>query len=147
LNITKVSYSRKYNLGNYETLDVAAEAVLNEKDNPLEVWTILADNTEMWYIAEKNKKANPQPKQPSTPQPQVTQPKPETVANIDILKEFTEEQEKRLTAERKGDYWKINPKHFLAPTVFGQISEVVKGLGGKYVPASPDVPGHWTVPL
>jgi hypothetical protein len=145
LNITKVSYSRKYNLGNYESLDVAAEAVLNEKDNPLEVWTILADNTEMWYIAEKNKKANPQPKQPSTPQPQATQPKPEAVANIDILKEFPEEVESRLTAERKGNYWIIRPKHFLGSELFAQISATVRVLHGEYVSAGKE--SHWMVPL
>ena len=144
MNITKVSYSRKYNLGNYETLDVAAEAVLNEKDNPLEAWSILADNTEMWFIAEKNKKANPQQKQPSTPQPNATQPKPEAVKNIDILKEFTEEQENRLTAERKGDYWIIRPKHFLGSELFAQISATVRSLQGEYISAGKD--SHWRVP-
>ena len=55
MNITKVSYTRKFNIGNYESCDLMVEAQLNEKDNPLEVWSILADNTEMWYINSQSK--------------------------------------------------------------------------------------------
>ena len=72
MNITKVAYSRKFNLGNYETLDLSIEAQLSEKDNPLEVWSILADNAEMWFIAQNNKQtAKLQPQQ--TQQPQASQ--------------------------------------------------------------------------
>ena len=71
MNITKVSYSRKFSLPNYENLDLSIEAQLNEKDNPLEVWSILSDNAEMWFIGERNKKAKTQvPLQ--QPVPQVT---------------------------------------------------------------------------
>jgi replication factor A1 len=56
VKITKVSFSRKYNLGNYETLDVGAEAELTEQDNPLEAWSILRDNAEMWFIDQQRKK-------------------------------------------------------------------------------------------
>jgi len=74
MNITKVSYSRKFSLPNYENLDLSIEAQLNEKDNPLDVWSILADNTEIWFI-EKTRKAKQDVKPQTTPQqpaPQAT---------------------------------------------------------------------------
>lgn len=62
MNITKVYFGRKFSLGNFEMLELGVEAALNEKDNPLEVWSILSDNAEMWFISQKNKKsAAPQP--------------------------------------------------------------------------------------
>ena len=78
MNITKVSYSRKFSLPNYENLDLSIEAQLNEKDNPLEVWSILADNTEMWFIDHQRKKETPKPAQTPTTQPVGTPLKNET---------------------------------------------------------------------
>jgi hypothetical protein len=72
------------------------------------------------------------------------QPKKEPAS---ILARFNPEQASRLDAIQENGVWKISPKHFLPPPIFGEISEVVKGLGGKYVPATPNVPGHWTAPL
>lgn len=63
MNINKVAVTRKFNLGNYESLDLSAEATLNEKDNPLEVWQILRDNIEMEFVAMQ--KPKPQPKTPA----------------------------------------------------------------------------------
>ena len=145
MNITKVSYSRKFSLGNYETLDLSVEAALNEKDNPLEVWNILADNTEMWYISEKNKKEKSASTAPTTTTsaPATQQPK-EQARNIDILKEFTEEQENRLTAKREGNAWIITPKQFLGTEMFAQISATIRSLHGEYISAGKD--SHWRVP-
>jgi hypothetical protein len=70
-----------------------------------------------------------------------------TKAPAGILARFNPEQAANLDAQQVNGQWALNPKHFLPPTVFGQINETVKGLKGKYVPASPNVPGHWTVPL
>ena len=67
MKITKVSVNRKFNLGNYETLDMAAEAELNEKDNPLEVWNIIRDNIEMCFTDMQRPK--PKPVQPEHPKP------------------------------------------------------------------------------
>ena len=80
MKITKVMVNRKFFLGNFETLDMAAEAELSEQDNPLEVWQILRDNIEMQYISMGNKKSqapppmkDPQPKQETT-KPTVNDP-------------------------------------------------------------------------
>lgn len=67
MKITKVGFTRKFNLGGYESLDVSAEAELNEKDNALEVWTILKDNAEMWFIDLQRAKTKPQQTEPEMP--------------------------------------------------------------------------------
>ena len=81
MKISKVMVNRKFNLGNYETLDMAAEAELSETDSPLEVWTILRDNLEMEFTNMQSKtpehKLSPFVKVPasqSTPQTPTAKP-------------------------------------------------------------------------
>lgn len=76
MNITKVSYSHKFNLGNYETCDLGVEAQLNEKDNLQEVWNILADNVEMWFINKMRSASKQDAKLPTVPQPPTVTPLP-----------------------------------------------------------------------
>lgn len=68
MKITKVMVNRKFNLGNYETLDLAAEAEINDTDNPIETWNILRDNIEMTAFNMQRKTATP-PQQPPAPKP------------------------------------------------------------------------------
>jgi hypothetical protein len=56
MKITKVMVNRKFNLGNYESIDVAAEAELSEKDTAFEVWSILKDNADNWFMESKKPK-------------------------------------------------------------------------------------------
>ncbi len=70
MQIKLVKVQQKFNLGNYQSLSLAAEAELNEKDNPLEAWNILRDNIEMCFT-DMQRKRN-QPTQQQKPQ---TQPK------------------------------------------------------------------------
>jgi len=70
LKIIKVSYTRKFNLGGYETEDVTAEAEVAENENFLETWTILRDNAEMWHLDnERKRERKPQPKPTEEPEP------------------------------------------------------------------------------
>jgi hypothetical protein len=62
MKIVKVMVNHKFNLGNYETLDIAAEAELSEHDTAFEVWSILKDNAEHWFMESKK------PKPPQVPQ-------------------------------------------------------------------------------
>ena len=55
MKIVKVMVNRKFFLGNFETLDMAAEAELSENDNPLATWELIRDNIEMEYIAMQSK--------------------------------------------------------------------------------------------
>ncbi len=148
--ISKIVYNRKFNLGNYETQDLTIEAQLNEKDNPLEVWTILADNTEMWHIdymrkrnAESGGAAKSTPNVQSSPnQPPNSPPK----ASIDKIKQrFPSQYESELTFEQKGEYCIIKPKQFLGPIIFGDICGIIREIGGEYISAGKDSHSHWRV--
>jgi hypothetical protein len=145
MNITKVAYTRKFNLGNYETLDLSIEAVLNEKDNPLEVWSILSDNAEMWFISERNKKAKTQviPQQPA---PQATQAKSSVQAIENVRKRFPEDLENRLDFEEKDGCIIVKGKQFLGSEAFREVLDTVISMGGKYIPASNNAHPYFTIP-
>jgi hypothetical protein len=73
MKITKVMVNRKFNLGNYESIDISAEAELGEKDTAFEVWSILKDNADNWFMESKK----PKPVQvPPSVAPSPVQPKP-----------------------------------------------------------------------
>lgn len=74
MRITKVSVTRKFNLGSYENITLSAEAELAEKDNALEVWNILKDNAEMCFLDMQRKK---QAQSQTNPKPATTQKQPE----------------------------------------------------------------------
>jgi hypothetical protein len=139
MNITKVSYSRKFSLSNYENLDLSIEAQLGEKDNPLEVWSILADNAEMWFISERNKKAKPQ----TAPQQPAPQAKPATQTIESIRKKFPAGIESKIDFAEKNGYIIIKSKQFLDSEAFREVLDTVLSLGGEYVSAGKDT--HWRV--
>jgi hypothetical protein len=149
VNITKVSFNQKFNLGNYESIDVGAEAQLSDKDNPLEVWTILRDNAEMWFISEKNKKPTPHLEQP-LPLPQTSTPKTQQLTNkntdpITTLRaNFTEEIDQKLNYKQQNSSILIHPKNFLGSEIFAEISTIVRRLRGEYISAGRD--SHWRIP-
>jgi hypothetical protein len=70
LKIDRARITRKFNLGNYETLDVGFEASLGEKDNPLDVCRQLEDLCELYLQARTAKpeaKPKPEVKAPTSP--------------------------------------------------------------------------------
>lgn len=62
MNIKTVSVSRKFNLGNYESLDLYMEADLAANENPKEALAILRDNLEMTFA--EMQRAKPKPAEP-----------------------------------------------------------------------------------
>jgi hypothetical protein len=56
-NIKKVAYRRKFNLGNYETLDIELEAEVNEGENVDAVLDDLATEILSWKNARVQKAA------------------------------------------------------------------------------------------
>src|SRR5208282_3057097 len=143
MQITKVSFTRKYNLGNYESCDISMEAQIDEKDNPLEVMTILSDNIEMEYIALQQKKQPPKEpfKSPMETannaqrerEATAAQKQPDQIERIRM--QFPEDIEARLDFAKNGNYIQINPKQFLGTEIFARISTTVRGLGGEYISA------------
>jgi hypothetical protein len=64
MRIIEVTYQRKINTGNYENVCIGAKAELGPNDNPQEVWSILKDNVEMWWVDQQK----PKPVVPVVPQ-------------------------------------------------------------------------------
>lgn len=135
--ISKISYNRKFNLGNYETQDLTIEAQLNEKDNPLEVWTILADNTEMWHIdymrkrnAESGGAAKSTPNVQSSPNQPPNSP-PKLPAELSKHVEF------------RNDRTAVTTEFIRDRQLWGKINDEMKKLGYEWVSAGAD--SHWRV--
>jgi hypothetical protein len=51
----------------------------------------------------------------------------------------------KLNFEQKDNYWIIKPKGFLGGDLFGDIAEIVRGLGGEYISAGKD--SHFRVKI
>jgi len=144
MNITKASYSRKFNLGNYESMDVSAEADLAPDDSVLDVWTVLRDNAEFWFNDQKNKKPNPRQEQPPTTQS--NQATKTTQSTEDRIRQaFPTNLEALLEFKQANRIVLIKPKNFLGSEIFADISAIVKDLKGAYVSAGRD--SHWEVPV
>lgn len=72
MELDRVKLNRKYNLGNYETIDVGFEAETNEQDNPLDVLKHLEDMAELYLQARTAKtEQKPQPKPQPKPKPEL----------------------------------------------------------------------------
>jgi hypothetical protein len=142
--ISKVSFTRKFSLGNFENLDLSIEAQLNEKDNPLDVWSVLSDNTENWFREHQKKDkviAGRDEGKTTVSAPSVASPpKPSTTPL-----QMPEAIEHLTTASFIDGFHIITPKHFLPPADFNIVNDWVKQQHGEYVKATNDVPGHWKV--
>lgn len=139
MKITKAVFERTFNMGNYESLRVGAEAELGENDNALEVWSILRDNSEMWYIDQQRKKqaekggVNSSVTQPATATAPSPQPSPP------ILEKFTPQQRSLLTVKNGSIY----PKEYIEDKfVWIAINVAAEAQGYKWVKAGDQ--SHWS---
>ena len=73
MKIDRISVARKFNLGNYETLDVGVEAILGERENPLEAWKVLENMAEL-YLQSRTAKPSEKPVAEEKPTPPQEQP-------------------------------------------------------------------------
>ena len=148
MRIVKVTFNRKFNLGNYESLDVGAEAELAENDTAMEVWTILKDNAEMWFIDQQRKRKEPSPEAKKVAS-QITsgaEKKPEPTGNppTELLHSFPEDLRNLLEFIEMPKLWYVKPVSFLGAENFARASQAVRALGGKYV--SEGKTSHFEIP-
>ena len=140
MKIKKVTFTRKFNLGNYESYDVSAEAELAENENFLDVWTILRDNAEMWHL-DQQRKTEKQPPQPQLkPQPREV----ERATAKGILNEFPPELANLLDVSEVGQVWILKPITFLGTEKWKQINDIVKACDGRWIGAGKE--SNWEVP-
>lgn len=140
---TAISINRKFNLGNYETLDVGLEATLTEQDNPLDAFRQLENMTEL-YLQNRLSKQPGFESRPASPQTAKEQPATKPVTIDSVKATFPEDLEAKLTFEDKTDSIILKPKQFLGSETFAKIGSVVRGLNGKYVSAGKD--SHFRIP-
>jgi len=71
----------------------------------------------------------------------LAQASPETPAKRqldDVRTAFSEDLERMLIFEDKGEYIMIKPKQFLGSENFAKIASAVRGMGGEYISAGRD---------
>lgn len=136
MRITKVNIERTFNLGNYESIRVGAEADLGDTDNPKETWSILKDNAEMWFIDQQRQKDKPKPQEPLK---EPSQP------SRNIADAFPEDIRKKLYFKNEGSFWDIAPLEFLGSDNFAKVSSIIRGLKGEYISAGKN--SHFRVPI
>jgi hypothetical protein len=132
MRITKVSVSRKFNLGNYESCDMAAEAELNENDKPLEIWEILRDNIEMEFAAmqRKDRKAPTPASDQSIIRAKPAGPEPPTPQPTELFKPATI---KNVLAQLDGS---MKPIHYIEDKeLFAQINSDLRSHGYEWLSA------------
>ena len=126
MKLDRVKLNRKYNLGNYETLDVSFEAEITEQDNPLDTLKGLEDMAELYLQSRTSRTEQPKP-----------QPKEaEHTAAKSILNEFPAEYRQHLTVKNGNIY-----SEFVNKERWTEINQIARGIGYEYVSAGKE--SHW----
>jgi len=63
---------------------------------------------------------------------------PSQLPEVALAQKFPEEIRKHLRFFDRGDYVRAEPKHYLGKTLFANIAQTVRDLGGEYVSAGRD---------
>ena len=150
MKVEVVKLNRKYNLGNYETLDVGYEAILTELEGAGSEAVLkatadlekLADN----YFQMGRFQRQDQPKQ--SPQPKTTEAaKPIGNPPTELLVNFPEDLRELINVSDVGSEWWITKPYDhtdKGKEDFAKISGVVRALHGKWVSAGKD--SRWELP-
>ena len=146
ISVAKVT--RKYNLGNFESMEIGLEAFVDEGENVYDVLFGL-EGTIGTYVqthhAEALKSSNvskPQAQALSPqaqPQPQVQTPQPTKMAQLTLqeqlekLKEPFGDLASLLSFSVKDGKVVITPRVFLGAENFSRVAKIVRGLQGQYI--------------
>jgi hypothetical protein len=139
--ISEVTFSRKYFLGNFETLELTLQAFLAEGEDPKQVFEKLEAEAQAYmqtHHAEALKSSNVLKPQ-AQPQPQVQTPQPTKMVQLSIqeqlekLKEPFGDLASLLNFTVKNGKAVITPRTFLGAENFSKVANVVRGLQGQYI--------------
>jgi hypothetical protein len=139
--ISVAKISRKFNLGNFESMEIGLEAFVGEGENVYDVLFGL-EGTIGTYVqthhAEALKSSNVLKPQ-AQPQPQVQTPQPTKMVQLSIqeqlekLKEPFGDLASLLNFTVKNGKAVITPRTFLGAENFSKVANVVRGLQGQYI--------------
>ena len=136
MKITKIVYTRKYNLGSYESHDITLEAEIQDDDSPATVLTSLANVASDWHLSQKRQaQTSPENTPPAKSQGDSSTLKPLARAGFDINKLPTELRQ-HLTYNDGQIFSEYTSKE-----VWTQINQALKQLGYEWVSAGKD--SHW----
>jgi len=128
VNVAKVS--RKFNLGNYETMEVGLEAFVGEGENVQQVLALLEQEA-VSYVR------NAHPEALGKPAAQTQQPtkmvQPTIQEQLEKIKAPFGDLADLLTFTVKNGTVVVTPRQFLGAENFAKIAGVVRGLGGQYI--------------
>jgi len=126
VNVAKVS--RKFNLGNYETIDVGFEAFVGEGENVQQVLALLEQEA-VSYV----RNAHPEIFSVKQPQQPTKMVQPTIQEQLEKIKAPFGDLADLLTFTVKNGTVVVTPRQFLGAENFAKIASVVRGLGGQYV--------------
>jgi hypothetical protein len=146
MKIKEVAYTRKYNLGGYETEDITLTAELADHDSPQTALLSLADEALNFHLANKRKavesvgaqatsvKLDAPVQSPQTPTPTTLQPPAR--AGFDI-NQLPTELRQHLTHKEGKIYKEYTPDK----EIWVKINQALKDRGYEWVSAGKD--SHW----
>lgn len=134
--ISEVAISRKFNLGNYETMEVSLQGFLAENEDPKQAMAKLEAEIQAYMH-----NAHPEvfgAKQQVTAS-QTAQPQKMVQLTIqeqlEKVKQPFSEFADLLTFTVKEGKIVVTPRQFLGADNFSKVASVVRGLGGQYISA------------
>jgi hypothetical protein len=130
--ISVAKIRRKFNLGNYESMEVGLEAFVGEGENVQQVLATLEAEAKKYM-----QNAHPEASKPAAEE------KPKTAETIQNA--FPPELKELLTFEQNNQAIIIRPRGFLGNENFCEIAKIVKAHSGEYVSAGKN--SHFRVPL
>jgi len=130
VNVAKVS--RKFNLGNYETMEVGLEAFVGEGENVQQVLALLEQEA-VSYVRNAHPEAFGKPAAQTQPQQPTKMVQPTIQEQLEKIKALFGDLADLLTFTVKNGTVVVMPRQFLGAENFAKIAGVVRGLGGQYV--------------
>jgi len=146
--ISEVTFSRKYFLGNFETLELSAHAFLAEGEDPKQVFAKLEAETKAYMQTahpEAFKSSNVSKPSQQVPQQPTKMVQLTIQEQLEKVKQPFGEFEDLLAFTVSDGKVVVRARQFLGSENFAKIASIVRGLGGNYVSAGRD--SHFELPL
>jgi hypothetical protein len=126
MNLARVS--RRFNLGNYETIDVGFEAFVGEGENVQQTLALLEQEA-VSYV----RNAHPEIFSVKQTQQPTKMVQPTIQEQLEKIKAPFGDLADLLSFTVKNGTVVVTPRQFLGAENFAKIAGVVRGLGGEYI--------------
>ena len=132
--ISVAKISRKFNLGNYESMEVGLEAFVGEGENVYEVLAGLEGTIKTYIQTHHSEVLDVKPSQPQAQPQQPTKMVQLTIQEkLEKIKQPFRGFEDLLAFTVSDGKVVVRARQFLGSENFAKIANIVRGLGGTYV--------------